>query len=148
MSFTDRIVPLCDLLLGAAHADTKFKKREREEIKRTLAELSGAKLSPELERRIAAFDPEMFDLGKTAAAFKADSEDDRRRLLSLVAAINDADNEVDFAEDDYLRAVCKALDLPDSALAGMTVDVELEGLREEFERVRKGPPPPPPGKKA
>ena len=143
MSFIDRIVPLCDVLLGAAHADTHFNQREREEITELLADLSGAPLSSELERRIAAFDPEMFDLGKTAAAFRTDSEEDRRRLLFLVAAVNDADDEVDFAEDDYLRALCKALGLPDSALEGMTVDVELESLREEFERIRKGPPPPP-----
>ena len=146
MALSDRIVPLCDLLLGAAYADKQFEAREREEVRGMLADLSGSKLSPELEHRIDTFNSAKFDLAKTAAEFKADSVDDRRRLLFLVAAINDADEEVDFAEDEYLRALAAALDLPASALAGLTVDVEVEELREEFVKVRKGPPPPPPQK--
>ena len=143
MTASDRIVPICDLLLGAAYADDVFKDREREEVREMLADLSGAKLTPELEQRIAKFDPKAFDLKKTAAVFKADDADDRRRLLFLVAAINDADEEVDRAEDEYLRALAAALDLPASALEGLVVDVEVEELREEFVKVRKQPPPPP-----
>lgn len=146
MSLSDRISPLCDLLLGAAFADKEFKDREREEVQGMLEDLSGGKLTPELEAQIAKFDAKAFDLAKTAAHFLDGSEDDRKRLLFLVAAINDADDEVDFAEDDYLRALAGALKLPSSALAGMTVDVEVDELREEFQKVRKGPPPPP-GKK-
>ena len=146
MSLTDRIAPLCDLLLGAAYADAQFKDREREEVREMLADLSGAALTPELEARIANFDPKAFDVTATARAFLSDSEDDRRRLLFLVAAVHDADDEVDFAEDDYLRALAKALVLPDRALDGMTVDVEVEALRADFDSVRKTPPPPP-GKK-
>jgi uncharacterized tellurite resistance protein B-like protein len=146
MSLDDRIVPICDLLLGAAYADKEFKDREREEVREMLADLSGATLTDELEARIKGFDPKAFDLAKTAAAFKSDTEDERRRLLFLVAAINDADEEVDFAEDEYLRSLAKALDLPASALAGMIIDIEVEELREEFQKVRKGPPPVP-GKK-
>jgi len=144
MALIDRIVPLCDLLLGAAHADHEFKDREHEEVREMLADLSGDELSVELEQRIATFDPAQFDLPATAAAFRADPADDRRRVLVLVAAINDVDDEIDFAEDEYLRALCTALDLPPEALAGMTIDVEIEDLREDFAKVRRGPPPPPP----
>ena len=146
MAQGDRIEPICDLLMGAAYADQEFKDREREEVREMLADLSGAKLTPELESRITKFDPKAFDLEKTAAIFKSDTEDERRRLLFLVAAINDADEEVDFAEDDYLRKLAQALGLPASALEGMTIDVEVEELREDFQKVRKGPPPVP-GKK-
>jgi uncharacterized tellurite resistance protein B-like protein len=147
MSLDDRIVPICDLLLGAAYADNEFKDREREEVREMLADLSGATLTQALEDQIAKFDPKKFDLATTAAAFKSDTEDERRRLLFLVAAINDADEEVDFAEDEYLRALAKALDLPTSALEGMIIDVEVEELREDFQKVRKGPPPVPGAKK-
>lgn len=147
MSLSDRISPLCDLLLGAAFADLEFKDREREEVQGMLEDLSGGKLTSELQDQIANFDAKAFDLTKTAGHFVEDSEEDRKRLLFLVAAINDADDEVDFAEDDYLRALASALKLPSSALAGMTIDVEVEELREEFQKVRKGPPPPPPGAK-
>lgn len=144
MALTDRIVPLCDLLLGAAYADRELKDVEDDELRAMLVDLSGAELTTELEARIASFDPDAFDLAATAAAFQDDPVDDRRRLLFLVAAINDADDEIDLAEDDYLRALCKALALPDDALAGLILDVEVEDLRDDFAKVRRGPPPPPP----
>jgi uncharacterized tellurite resistance protein B-like protein len=143
MALTDRIVPLCDLLLGAAYADRELKDVEDDELRAMLVDLSGAELTTELEARIASFDPDAFDLAATAAAFQDDPADDRRRLLFLVAAINDADDEIDLAEDDYLRALAKALALPDDALAGLTLDVEVEDLRDDFAKVRRGPPPPP-----
>jgi uncharacterized tellurite resistance protein B-like protein len=146
MSLSDRIVPLCDLLLGAAYADKQFKDREREEVTGMLADLAGS-LTPELAKQIESFDPKKFDLAKTAAHFGADTEDERRRLLFLVAAINDADEEHDFAEDEYLRALANVLILPSSALEGLIVDVEVEELKQTFEKVRKGPPPPPTPKK-
>lgn len=145
MATPDRILPLCDIFLGAAYADKEFHDREREEVRAMLADLAGS-LTPELETRITGFDPKKFDLAKTAAAFKTDPPDDRRRLLFLVAAINEADEEVDLAEDEYLRALAAALDLPPEALDGMVLDVEIEELKEDFQKVRKGPPPPP-GKK-
>jgi uncharacterized tellurite resistance protein B-like protein len=142
-SLSDRIGPLCDLLLGAAYADAQFKDNERDEVKGMLSDLTGGSLPPEIEKQIASFDPKKFDLLKTAGAFAADSDDDRRKILFLVAAVNDADEEVDFSEDEYLRDLAGALFLPADALQGLVVDVEVEELRETFEKVRKGPPPPP-----
>jgi len=146
-SLADRIGPLCDLLLGAAYADAQFKDKEQDEVRGLLEDMCGGELSIEIEKQIAAFDPKKFDLLKTAGAFAADSDDDRRKILFLVAAVNDADEEVDFSEDEYLRDLAGALFLPADALAGLTVDVEVEELRETFEKVRKGPPPPPTPKK-
>ena len=108
-----------------------------------LADLSGAALTPELEAQIAKFDPKAFDVTAVAGEFLGDSEDDRKKLLFLVSAVIEADEEIDFAEDDYLRALAEALKLPKTALAGLTVDVETEDLKETFKQVRKGPPPPP-----
>lgn len=142
-SLSDRIGPLCDLLLGAAYADAQFKDMEREEVTGMLSDLTGGTLPPETEKQIATFDPKTFDLLKTAGAFASDSEDDRRKILFLVAAVNDADEEIDFSEDEYLRDLASALFLPADALKGLVVDVEVEELRETFEKVRKGPPPPP-----
>ena len=146
-SLADRIGPLCDLLLGAAYADAQFKDKEQDEVRGMLEDMCGGELSIEIEKQIAEFDPKKFDMLKTAGAFAGDSEDDRRKILFLVAAVNDADEEVDFSEDEYLRDLAGALFLPADALAGLTVDVEVEELRETFEKVRKGPPPPPKPKK-
>jgi uncharacterized tellurite resistance protein B-like protein len=142
---SDRILPLCELLLGAAYADKELKDAEKDEVRSLLEGLAG-ELPTEVEMRIAKFDPNDFDLATSAAPFKADSEDDRKKLLYLVAAVNEADEELDLAEDDYLRALAGVLGLPKSALEGLTIEVETEELKQTFQKVRKGPPPPPPAK--
>jgi uncharacterized membrane protein YebE (DUF533 family) len=147
MATTDRILPLCDLLLGAAYADNALHDKERAEVRALVEEWAGGKLPADAAHRIAKFDPKKFDVAKTAAAFRSDSEDDRRKLLFLVSAVIEADEEIDFAEDDYLRALATALALPASALEGLTVDIEPAELAETFTNVRKGPPPPPAAKK-
>ena len=139
---TDRLAPLCDLLLGAAYADQHLAEAEQDEIRALLEELAGD-LPIEIEKRIASFDPKRFDLAATAAVFRGDSEDDKKKLVFLVSAVVDADQELDFSEDEYMRALAKALALPESALEGLTLDVETEDLADAFEQVRKGPPPPP-----
>lgn len=143
MSISDRILPLCDLLLGAAYADKQLADQEKDEVRAVIKDLAGDQLPPDVDARIFTFDPAKFDLAKTAAAFRSDSVDERRKILFLVSAVIEADEEIDFAEDDYLRALAKALELPKSALDGLTVDVETEELQQTFAAVRKGPPPPP-----
>jgi len=145
MAISDRIMPLCDLLLGAAYADQQLAEKEKAEVRALIEDLAG-KLPPEVDKRIKTFDPKQFDLKSAAAPFRADPEDERRKILFLVGAVIDADEELDLAEDDYLRALAAALGLPKSALEGLTVDVESEELKQSFESVRKGPPPPPQGK--
>lgn len=146
MAMTDRILPLCDLLLGAAYADKELKDQERDEVRALLEELAG-ELPVEVELRLTAFDPATFELETAAAPFRGDTEDERKKLLVLVSAVNESDEEIDFSEDEYLRALGKALGLPAKALEGLTVEVEEEDLTHLFAEVRKGPPPPPPKKK-
>src|SRR6185503_17339127 len=143
MAIADRMLPLCDVLLGAAYADREVRDAERDEIRGVLEDLAG-ELPTEIELRIAQFDPDTFDVAVTAKAFADDTEDDRRKLLFLASAVIEADDEIDLAEDDYLRALAKALALPASALDGLTVEVETvetEELKQAFQQVRKGPPP-------
>jgi uncharacterized tellurite resistance protein B-like protein len=142
MAIADRILPLTKLLLGAAYADNELKDQERDEVRALLEELAG-ELPTDVELEIVKFDPKAFDLAAVAGEFAGDTEDDRKKLLFLVSAVIEADEEIDFSEDDYLRALAEALKLPKSALAGLTVDVETEDLKQTFQHVRKGPPPPP-----
>lgn len=142
----DRTMAICDLLLGAAYADEQFTDHERETVRELLGDLCGATdLPSEIEARIELFDPKTFDMDKTCAAFQSDSEDDRRKLLHLISAVHEADEELDFAEDDYVRAVADALQLPEETLNGIAVDFEVEELKEEFDHLRKASPPPVPG---
>ena len=142
---SDRILPLCDLLLGAAYADKELRQEEKEEVRGLIQDLAG-ELPPEVDARIVSFDPNKFKLATAAAPFRGDSEDERKKLLVLVSCVNESDQEIDIAEDEYLRALAAALDLPASALTGLVVDVEAEELQEVFAQVRKAPPPPPPKK--
>ena len=112
MSLSDRIAPLCDLLLGAAHADHKLEPSERRELHDTLADLAGGELPKEIEEQIDRFDPKTFDLDRTAAAFATDSEDERRRLLFLAAAINDAKGKADTAAAAEMQKMTSTLPLP------------------------------------
>lgn len=145
MSISDRILPLCELLLGAAYADKELKEQEKDKVRDLLEELGG-ELPTDVELAIVNFDNGKFDMKRSAEAFKSDSEEDKKKVIQLVSAVNDADDELDIAEDEYLRALGEALGLPKSALAGMTVEVETEELKETFQRVRKSPPPPPKAK--
>ena len=122
---TDRILPLSELLLGAAYADKELKDQEKDEV-RSLLEGLGGELSSEVEQKIEQFDPSKFDVRQSATAFKGDSEEERKKLLYLVAAVNEADDEIDFDEDEYLRTLADALALPKSALEGLTVEIETE----------------------
>lgn len=143
MTAVDRALALCDLLLGAAHADDHFHERETALVRAHLVAISGGELSRELAERIETFDPSRFDLERSGAAFAHDSKEQKRDLLELVASLHDADDELDLAEDDYLRAVVRAIEADESALDGLALDYEVEKLHDTFERVRATPPPPP-----
>jgi len=147
MAATDRILPICDLLLGAAYADGRLEASERQTVRELLSDLAGGTLPPEVVARIDGFDPKRFDLAACAAQFVKDPIDDKKRLLYLVAAIHEADDELDLAEDAFMADLAKALELPASATEGLTLTVEEEVLEQHFEKVRKGPPPPPGSKK-
>jgi hypothetical protein len=51
----------------------------------------------------------------------------------------EADDEIDFAENEYLCDLAKVLALPESALAGLTVDVEIADQKTTFTRMRTSP---------
>ena len=135
---SDRIFPVCELLLGAAYADRELHHQETTEIRALLTELAGERLV-EVEACIASFEPEKFDLQTTAGVFRDDGEEDRRKLLLLVSAVIEADEQLDLAENDYLCALAAALALPPSALEGLTVEVDIEDVRETFDAVSKRP---------
>lgn len=139
----DRIFPICELLLGAAYADDELHRMEQTEVRALMAEMAG-EMRVEVEACIASFEPGKFDMKTTASGFRNDPEADRRRLLLLVSTVIEADDQMHFAENDYLRELAAALGLPASALDGVIVDIEIEEIKETFQAVRKGPPPVPP----
>lgn len=136
MTSSDRIFPLCELLLGAAYADEELHSQEKTEIRALLVELAGEQ-RVEVEACIASFEPAKFQLASVVGYFRGDSEDERRRLLRLAATVIEADDEIDFRENDYLRELASALALPQSALDGLVVDIEIDEIQDEFDAVAK-----------
>ena len=135
MSTSDRIFPLCELLLGAAYADDELHAQEKTEIRALMVEMAG-ELRVEVEACIASFEPAKFNLDSIIGIFRDDSEADRKKLLLLVSTVIEADEEIDLRENDYLRKLAGALGLPDSALDGLALDVEIEEIKDTFEAVR------------
>ena len=136
----DRIDIVADLLMAGAHADARLVGEEKAVVRHLLREILGARaLPPELDTRIEQFQPQTFDLARTAAAFAGDLPDKKRRLLELVAAVHAADSEYDLAEDDFVRQVGAAVGLDETAYRDLvTTVVEEVDLEKDLEEVRRG----------
>ncbi len=140
----DRVEAVCDLLMGAAYADENLHEKEKKAVESHLKTLlPDGKMTPAIQARVNDFDPKDFDLEEVAKAFTADGKADRVKLLDLVASIHAADDEHDFAEDDYLRSVAKALGLKESESKEHVLVYEVETLKEYLAALRPPPPPPP-----
>jgi uncharacterized tellurite resistance protein B-like protein len=136
----DRIGIIADLLLGAVHADQRFEDVERQAVQRLLADLLLTDSLPEtLEARIDAFDPATFDLAAAARDFVDDPPMNKRRLMELVAQMCHADDVLDLAEDDYIRALGAALGMPPEEYADLVLTYEIEDLRANLRGVRMTP---------
>jgi uncharacterized tellurite resistance protein B-like protein len=139
-----KIELLADLFLGAAYSDDKVTTDERTFVRRLLAELLCVQKIPYyLNRRIDSFDHKNFDLRAAAKAFIAEPPMSKRRLLELVAQVNHSDGVLDFAEDEYLRDLAKALGVPAADYRDLVLEYEIERLRDSFHRIVGLPPPPP-----
>ncbi len=143
-SVQDRILVITDLLLGAVYADDKLKGAEEETVRKLLGELlGGGDLPAEVDSRIKTFPAHTFDMRATAEDFTEDPPMKKRKLLELVCAVRDADEEIDLAEDDYVRALGEALGMKKDEYADLTLDYEVGELRSTLEELRAVPPPVP-----
>ncbi len=139
---SDRINVICDLLLGAAYADDHFHDSERKAINELLGKLIDGDLPADLTKRIETFDAGSFDVATSADTFKGDSNDDKYKILELIAVVHDADDEYDFAEDEYMRAVATAMGMEGDAMSKFTLDIEIEELKDDLDKLRTPPPTP------
>lgn len=140
----DRILVITDLLLGAAHADSRLDGSERAAVRKLLQEVLGVeKLPPEVESRIEEFTGDDFDLEASAREFSIDPPVQKRELLELVAKVHEADGELDLAEDEYLVNLAQTLNLPEADYKDLALVVEVEELRSSMARLRPPPVPPP-----
>lgn len=139
----DRLPIVADLLMDAAFADQRLEGDEKDAVKRLLRELLDTQALPmDVDFRIDEFDPQKFERAAAAAAFAGNPPALKRRLLELVAAVHAADGEIDFAEDEHLRALGAALGLPPESFSELVVDVveEMDDIGEDLEKIRYGAP--------
>lgn len=132
MAIKDHILTVTDLLLGAAYADKRLEGRETDKIRSLLSKVSGKEQLPAaIEARFTEFSPAAFDID-AAGKRLADLGDDRRKVLEMVAVVSESDEEIDLAEDRYLRRAAEAMGLADKEFKDLVVDFqevdELEGI--------------------
>ncbi len=60
-------------------------------------------LPSELMQRLADFDPGRFDIDEAVGPFLHEPVEVKRRLLELAVSVHEADGELDFAEDTFIR---------------------------------------------
>lgn len=122
---------ITQLLLGAAYADKRLAGAEVTRIRALLTTLIGGGELPEsITQRIGSFSPAAFSVPRAAEELAGLSAEEKRKVLELVASVNDADDELDLAESTYLRNVAVALGVPEADFADLTLEIlEEEELR-------------------
>ena len=111
------------LLLGAAYADKRLEGAEVSRIEQILRTIVGGEPQAEQLDLLRSFNPAAFNVHSTAAMLVGLDPADKRKLLELVASVNDADDELDLAEDTYLRNLAVGMGVDEATIADLTLDV-------------------------
>jgi uncharacterized tellurite resistance protein B-like protein len=137
----EHVETITNLLLGAAYADDRLEGDEIKAIHDILCKLLGAEELPEsFNEQISGFDNAAFDVQAESAQLMMLSEDDKRKVLEMISTVHDADEELDLAEDEYLKNVAYGMGLDESSYGDLSLEiVEVEELAGAL-----APPPPPP----
>lgn len=129
----EHVESITNLLLGAAYADKRLEGEEVAAIERLLCKLVGTETLPEAQQaQMKSFSPAAFDVSATASSLSDLEEADKRKVLEMVCAVHDADDELDFAEDAYLKKVAGGMGLDADAIDELSLDVsevdEMDGI--------------------
>ncbi len=111
------------LLLGAAYADKRLEGTEVSRIEAILRQVLGGEPPPELLAALRSFNPAAFKVDSAAATLQGLELADKRKLLELIASVNDADEVLDLAEDAYLRHVAIGMGVAEAEIADLTLEV-------------------------
>lgn len=129
----EHVQTITNLLLGAAYADKKLEGEETKIIEKLLCKLVGTEQLPIAQSsQMRSFSPAAFDLDSAASSLAGLDEGDKRKVLEMVCAVHDADEELDFAEDAYLRKVAIGLGINPDEISGLALDMseidEMDGI--------------------
>jgi len=117
---TEQLAAMAEILLGVAYADGTYDDEERDAIAHILADYGGFDVDAEgvpdaVAARMAAFDPDTFDVFDSVVRLELHGRDDARLILHLVVKMVDADAARDTSEESYFFTLAKALGLSDEA---------------------------------
>lgn len=119
----DQLPFLAELLMAAAGADQETLSTETSAVRKILKELSGGKVSADIDARVRGFTPRAFDLAATSAGLGSLDEAHRRALLALVSRVTESDEVHDLAESDFIVRVAKVIGAAPGEYAGLTVEL-------------------------
>lgn len=120
----EHIETITDLLLGAAYADKRLEGDEITAISKILCSVLRVDALPApQQRRLSSFNPAKHDINVATGALAGLSASDKRKLLELIATVNESDEVIDFAEDAYLRKVAEGLGFGADEIAALTIEV-------------------------
>jgi tellurite resistance protein len=131
--------------MGAAYADARLDGREYRVVKMLLAKVMNVdKLGEEMGGRLRSFARKSFDPVEAAKALGLETEQKKRHLIELIAAVTEADGVFDLDENAYIENVAKALELPKESYGDLTIEIlEVENLQTAGEKLMTSPPAPP-----
>lgn len=129
---------ITSLLLGAAYADKRLEGKELDSIRSILNKIMGTdELPAAQEDQIKSFNPAKFDVAGATSTLQVLSSDDKRKILELIATVNESDDELDLDESEYLGKVARGMGLAESSFSDLTIEVlddeDLEGFFDAFE---------------
>jgi lipopolysaccharide/colanic/teichoic acid biosynthesis glycosyltransferase/uncharacterized tellurite resistance protein B-like protein len=113
---------LADVLIAAALADGEACERELRAMRRIFRRLLGTNELPGwLERHLAAFDHDAFDLVRATERLRRLPAEQRRYVAELVREVCDADHVYDLDEERYLLGLVLALSLGQAEVDDLVV---------------------------
>jgi uncharacterized tellurite resistance protein B-like protein len=104
----EQLALIAEILLGLAHADGFFLDEEGDKIRGLLEDFTEMSLPAPVAQRMAAFDPQTFDVDAACALLDAEG-DNRRALLAMLMQVADADEVRDLTEERYIGRVIMAI---------------------------------------
>ena len=124
---------ITDLLLGAAYADKRLEGDEIDAITTKLCKILGTDSLPDAQgARLKSFNPAKFDADTAAASLESETTEHKRKILELIASINESDDEIDMDEDAYLRKVAAGMGMSEAQISDLTIEMIEEDDLEHF----------------
>jgi uncharacterized tellurite resistance protein B-like protein len=133
---------IADLLMGAAHADKHLDGREYGVVMKLLAQVMDLKELPdEMINRLDNFAPNNFNPVDATKSLGLAEDEEKRKLIELIAAVTEADEVLDLDENEYLEKVAGALDLSRPSYSDLTVEIlSVDNLKAAGKKLIMPPP--------